>query len=449
MKRKLVASFCAGLTAMALAPQTAYASPELEAKVKALEEQLAALKTMILQEKQDRQQEAVKLTKEVAKISGDPKQGGNSISLSPNTTLSYGGFIKYNAMYDDYQDGATPGASVASRILVPSLIPVGDSSSSEGFEFNSDVATSRFFFKTSTDTSAGKINSYVELDFLAGGGDERVSNSNSARIRHAVLDWKYSDDSSLLAGQTWSTFFNPGALPESVEFIGPTAGTIFNRQQQVRWTKGLGGGNSLMFSIENPSTSLAEAGGGISGSNFDDNALPDFIARYNGKSGAHSYAISGLAREIGFDNGITSEKDLGFAMNIAGKYVLENGNDIRYSFAHGNLGRYIALNAFRDGGIDANGNLDLTTVTGGYLAYRHKWSDKWRSTLQLAYSSADLADGLASTNTEKVSNINLNLMYSPTPKLSFGGEIIQASRELENGTDGDLTRLQFTAKYGF
>ena len=104
MKRKLVASFCAGLTAMALAPQTAYASPELEAKVKALEEQLAALKTMILQEKQDRQQEAVKLTKEVAKISGDPKQGGNSISLSPNTTLSYGGFIKYNAMYDDFQD---------------------------------------------------------------------------------------------------------------------------------------------------------------------------------------------------------------------------------------------------------------------------------------------------------------------------------------------------------
>jgi hypothetical protein len=88
-------------------------------------------------------------------------------------------------------------------------------------------------------------------------------------------------------------------------------------------------------------------------------------------------------------------------------------------------------------------------VTGGYIAYRHKWSEKLRSTIQYAYSTADLANGLSSANTETVSNFNLNLIYAPTPKLTFGGAIIQASRELENGADGDLTRLQLTAKYGF
>jgi len=139
-------------------------------------------------------------------------------------------------MYDDYQDGPTPGASIASRILVPSLIPVGNSDSSEGATFNSDVVTSRFNFKTTTDTSVGKLTSFIELDFLSGGGDERVSNSTNSRIRHAFFSWDYAKDSSLLIGQTWSTFFNVGVLPESVDFIGPTSGAIFNRQAMIRWT---------------------------------------------------------------------------------------------------------------------------------------------------------------------------------------------------------------------
>ncbi len=449
MKRTLVAGFCLGLTALTLAPQTVFASPELEAKVKQLEAQLQELKAMMMQEKAAREQDTKEITQQVAKYSGDRKPGGGAIKLNDSTTFSYGGFIKYNAMYDDYQDGLAPTASVASRILVPSLIPVGNSASSEGAEFNSDVATSRFFFKTSSDTSVGKVNSYVELDFLAGGGDERVSNSNGARIRHAVLDWKYSEDASLLVGQTWSTFFNVGALPEAVEFIGPTSGTIFNRQQQIRWTKQLGGGGSFMLAAENPSTSLAEAGSGIEGSNFDDNSVPDIIARYNGKSGSHSYSLAAIAREVAFDDGMRDESEIGLGVNFSGKVVFGNGDDLKYSIAHGNLGRYIALNAFRDGGVDVVGNLDLSTVTGGYVAYRHKWNDKWRSTVQYAYSTADLADGLSSANTETVSNFNINLMYSPTPKLTFGGALIQANRELENGIDGDLARLQFTAKYGF
>lgn len=449
MKRKLVASFCAGLTAVAMVPLTAVASPELEAKVKQLEAQLEQLKTLVMQEKQHRESESKALASEVSKVSDSVKSGGNNLKLSKGTTLNYGGFIKVNGMFDDYQDGAAPTASVASRILVPSLIPVGDSPSSEGVEFNSDVATSRLFFKTATDTSVGKIKTHIEMDFLSGGGDERVSNSNNSRLRHAYLAWDYADDASLLVGQSWSTFFNVGALPEAVEFIGPTSGSIFNRQQQIRWTKKLGGGSSFMLAAENPSTSLADAGSGIAASNFDDNSVPDIIARFNGKSGGHSYALSAMGREIAYNDGVTDESEIGFAVNVAGKIVFANGDDLKYSIAHGNLGRYIALNAFRDGGIDAGGNLDLTSVTGGYVAYRHHWTDKLRSTLQYSFSSADLADGLSTANTESVSNLNLNLLYSPTPKLTFGGAIIQANRELENGLEGDLTRLQLTAKYGF
>ena len=438
-RKKRIAGFCLSFTALTALPNVAFSDTDLEQRVLQMEAQIKELKALIAQQNDEAEE---KINKVAA------AQEGASAVVSEGTSFKYGGFIKVNGMIDDYQDGLAPDASVASRILVPSLIPVGGEVS-EGAEFNSDVATSRFFFKTATDTGYGKLSSNIELDFLSGGGDERVSNSTNARIRHAYLSWDYGRNSSLLAGQTWSTFFNVGALPEAVEFIGPTSGTIFNRQAQIRWTKKLTNGGSFMLAAENPSTSLAEAGGGIESSNFDDNSVPDIVARYNGQAGNHSYAVSAIGRQIAYDDGSFSENKNGFAVNLAGKVVFGNGDDLKYSIATGNLGRYIALNAFRDGGIDAAGNLDLTSVTGGYLAYRHFWNEKLRSTIQYAYSTADLATGVSNLNTETVSNFNLNLMYSPTPKLTLGGAIIQATRELENGDDGDLTRLQLTAKYGF
>ena len=44
---------------------------------------------------------------------------------------------------------------------------------------------------------------------------------------------------------------------------------------------------------------------------------------------------------------------------------------------------------------------------------------------------------------------NVNLIYSPVPKMDFGVELMYANREVESGLDGDLTRLQFSAKYAY
>ena len=456
MRKKIIASFCVGLMTVSLAPLSAFAHDihEVNDKIKALEAQLEQLKALVAQEVNKRTEDSAALeskVSEVAKVADEAnsKESNNNLTLVEGTTLSYGGYIRVNGTFDDYEDGATPTAEVASRILVPSVIPIEGSSVSEGNEFNSDVATSRFFFKTATETSAGIVKSHVELDFLAGGGDERISNSNNSRIRHAYLAWDYAPDASILVGQTWSTFFNVGALPDEIDFIGPTSGSLFNRQQQIRWTKKLKGGGSIMLAAENPSTSLDDAGSGISDNDIDDNSIPDLVARYNGKLGSHSYALSVIGREIAYNDGVLDESDSGFGVNFSGKFNIANGDEIKYSISHGTLGRYIALNAFRDGGIDADGNLDLTDVTGGYLSYRRNWSDKWRSIFTYAFSSADLANGISTATTEEVSNFNASLIYAPTPRLTFGGGIISAERELENGLSGDLTRLQFMSRYVF
>ena len=51
--------------------------------------------------------------------------------------------------------------------------------------------------------------------------------------------------------------------------------------------------------------------------------------------------------------------------------------------------------------------------------------------------------------TESVNSYQLNLLYSPVPKLTLGLGYLDATRELESGVDGDMSRVIFTAKYGF
>ena len=387
--------------------------------------------------------------------------GAHAVSTKiGDTTLSIGGHIKANAMWSDYEDGLRPN-NIGDEILVPSTIPVGNEDASEGFQFDSHINTSRINFKTSTPTNKGTVKTNLEFDLLSsassgGLGNERISNSSVQRVRHAYFSWDYSDSGSLLVGQTWSTFFNVGALPESVDFIGPTSGAIFNRQFQVRWTKKTGGGK-FMLALENPSTSVYN-----NDIDIDDNTIPDIVARYDGKSGGFNWSLAGIIREIALRNEFADfdESEYGFAVSFAGKIALGGKDDIKFMLSHGTLGRYIALNAFRDAYVDEDdGELETVDVTGGYVAYRHWWNSKTRSTFQYAMSTGDVDDDelVAQTtfftgggsNTETVSNFEISLITSPTKNLDFGAGYIYADRELENDVDGNLTRLQFFGKLKF
>ena len=82
--------------------------------------------------------------------------------------------------------------------------------------------------------NGSKLGTFIEMDFLVSGqGNETVSNSYSPRLRHAFITYD-----KWLFGQTWMTFFNVGALPENLDFVGPTEATIFGRQPMIRYTSG-------------------------------------------------------------------------------------------------------------------------------------------------------------------------------------------------------------------
>ena len=434
MKKKTSLMVATSMAALLL-PTGVIADTDMAKRVEMLEQQLRELKAEL--------QKTVEVAQEASKVS----KSKSGFKGKANTTYSFGGFIKADAMWSEHSDQQRHGG-VGDDFLVPSTIATGNGANGGDKVFDAHVKTSRLWFKTVSQTSVGEIKSYIEADFNAS-SDERLTNQASNGLRHAFVDWKYSDTASLLAGQTWSTFFNTGALPEAVDFIGPTSGTIFVRQAQLRWTKQLGNG-SFMLSAENPSTGLYDGGIGFNSNNYDDSTLPDLVARYNGKLGDFSYSAAVLGRDIAYKSGANEDDELGVAVSFSGKYEFDNGDDIKFMINHGNLGRYIALQAFRDGAIEASGNIDLIDVTGGYLAYRHLWSEKLRTTVSYAMATADNPSSVDPTSTtESISNASINLLYSPIKPLTFGVEYMVADRELENGVDGDLKRLQFMTKYAF
>jgi hypothetical protein len=221
---------------------------------------------------------------------------------------------------------------------------------------------------------------------LSGQGDERVSNSFSARIRHAFLSWEYGPGKELLAGQYWSTFFNVGALPDLLDFVGP-AGTVFERQPMIRWTSG-----PFQLALENETTRVNLPDGG---SRLDDSeTVPDIIARYNGKSGDLNWSLAAIGRQLSYEQRadanteVASDDRFGYGLSLSGKWMLGR-DDLRFMASYGNaLGRYLGLNSFNDGYIDTDGKIRTIDQFGAFLAYRHYWNDQWRSNFVLSASEA-------------------------------------------------------------
>ncbi|MBK7904698.1 MAG: hypothetical protein IPJ97_18640 [Proteobacteria bacterium] len=74
------------------------------------------------------------------------------------------------------------------------------------------------------------------------------------------------------------------------------------------------------------------------------------------------------------------------AGSLTGKFMIGK-DDIRFMLLGGNLGRYVGLNFTTDAVLTSNtGTADLETIDGfaGSIAYRHVWSDKWRSSIYFA-----------------------------------------------------------------
>src|SRR4249919_843551 len=88
------------------------------------------------------------------------------------------------------------------------------------------------------------IRFFLEVDFFG-------SSSTTPRLRHA-----YAQGKNLLVGQTFSTFMDPDAGPETLDFQGPNS-QVSIRNPQMRYTFKLQKSTTFSMAIEKPNSDVA------------------------------------------------------------------------------------------------------------------------------------------------------------------------------------------------
>ncbi len=349
-----------------------------------------------------------------------------------DAALAIGGFVKTDVVYnfDPLQ--------IADRFIVGS-IPVGVGEPT-GDEAQSSITAnqSRLNFDLREPTDFGIMRAFIEGDF--------TGNGDTFRLRHAFGQWN-----RVLAGQTWSTFVDPDASPEEIDFEGLNA-RINVRQSQIRLMPKFGEDYELQFALEDPSPEV-QNGTGV-------NRAPDVVlaGRFEPNQRLH-LKLALLARQIRAQSdtgGITDQ--FGWGTTVSGRFNtprFDPRDKLLFQFNFGNgIGRYVndlsSIGNY-DGIFDpASGDLQLFHVTTGYASWQHWWGvEHLRSNFTFGVVDVDNPGFLVGDAYQSTLRASTNLLWSPIPRIDIGGEYLWGRRDNEDGESGDATQLQFGVKYRF
>jgi hypothetical protein len=349
--------------------------------------------------------------------------------------FTYGGRLKVDAIYSDRSVG---GANLAKADLafVPSSIPVARGSGS----WHLNGRESRLWGLLRMRLAERPLALYAEVDWFDTRRDERgtMQLSPAPRLRHA-----YASYGDLTLGKTYTTFTNLAAYPEINDANGPLGVTNIRQfvariSRDTRW-------GTWQLALEEPASTLTDDSGHRL--HIRNDSFPDMIGRAELRGTWGNVSLAGMIRRV------QSQRDdeWGGAVGVSGRLLVSAGDNVRFSIAAGNaLGRYLSFNALDDAMLDARGKLDLTLMAGGYLAYQHWWSPAVRSNWVLGVAATDRSAAAASRGiSETLASSHLNLLWSPSLKLTCGLEWLHGYRRLEDGRSGTLNRLQFSIVYNF
>jgi len=443
----VISSACLGVASIASAGAApgAESVDDLQSTIEQLKQTVNALeqKMAIMEENQAATDKQVE---EVVKNSGDA--GG--LKLPEDTTMTIYGYAKMDALWTDTQTLGTS-ESIGNFCYVPSVVPLSGTNLPDN-QFKMHTRQTRVGLLTSTPTEYGQFKVRLEGDFYGGNsGNDRVTNSYTLRMRRA-----YGEMGNLLIGQEWTTFIDLSNLPETLDFGGPAGGVPPQRQAMVRWTQPLDFG-SLQFALENPSskytTKTENADGTWSDVTVEGNNeyVPDIIVRLNLNPSYGKYSIIGMGRRFAYDDGQYNESTWGGALRLNAELPTFGKDNIHLHFNYGNgLGRYME-SGFTEAFINpVTHELETNTQIGGWAGYQHFWTDSLRSSViySLAQRDNDL-NYVTDAQDKKYQSVHANLVWSPVPRVNVGLEYIWGYREIENGDDGDINRIQSSFIYKF
>ena len=329
------------------------------------------------------------------------------------------------------------------RFLTNSIPVEGTALVGEGKQTNINANTSRLNFEFRTPTGGTHVRGFVEGDFFGSG--------NSFRLRHA-----YGQYHGFLFGQTWSTFSDPEADHEDLDFEGVSSENVI-RQPQIRYGWRPREGIRVAAAMETPQVSVT----GGTGSDVVPDVIGQFYWRF--KKVGH-LQVAGVVREIRaaplFDPS-NFQREWGWGVSLSGVVPFHYWDlTDRFLFqltAGRGIARYVNdLSSL--GGQDAvfdpaTGTMETLPAFGWYVDYEHMWKRlskaargaSIRSSLIWSAVVVDNADFQPADAYHLTHRFAANLIVSPISRLDVGVQYIYGRRENNDGSDGTARQVQFVA----
>jgi hypothetical protein len=352
------------------------------------------------------------------------------------TLIKLGGFVKTDIFVDTNQAGSYYGA------YVPSSFPSATQPHTTNATLSMRPSRVSLEIRQPVHTGDDTVKGLLEYDFL--GNYERTS----FRMRQFYAQYK-----NILAGQTWSSFGDPDAFPDTLEFEGPP-GMMGLRQPMIRYTQPLGKAHSIGISVEKSGTDtpFSTQYGAPVGSSL----WPDLIGFYRYENARGHLYFAAISRSVGGVVPNTTVPDLrnhvqGWGGSLSGVWALGGSQDnIVFPVIIGKgISNYYNDNfgLGSDVGFDARGSLVATPTGSASAGYQHHWSQSVRSTFSYGYTQINNTAADPGTNYHISHYATGNLMFQPTTSLLLGAEYVYGSLERKNGFKWVAPRIQASVTY--
>jgi hypothetical protein len=325
-------------------------------------------------------------------------------------------------------DGQATGSVKQSRLGVSGTLPISEQLDDLKFKFEFDLF--------GTGSNAGQT---------------------TFRLRHVYGEW-----GMLLAGQTNSLFMDIDVFPNVIDYWGPD-GMVFLRTPQIRLTPWRTSYGHFSIAIERATNDvdpgqLREIDPDLGNNIQNDEKLPDLTLQYY-RNGTWGHAqLAAIVRRVGYDTLNTVDNRpkgaaTGWGVNLSGHLNLLERDKLLGQVVYGEgIASYM-----NDGGVDlsaedtiVNGIRPRAVPLFGIEAYYdHYWTDALSSSI--GYSSTRVTN----TNLQDLAAFrwgqyaSANLLYTPSPKILLGAELLWGDRKNRDGEKADDFRLQISVKYSF
>lgn len=344
----------------------------------------------------------------------------------------------------------------------PSKIPTEDGAFGSDGQSSLSAKQSRFGAKASGMAGSRPYEAKFEFDLFGTGVD---AGQTTFRLRHAYARW-----GPVLGGQTNTLFMDGDVFPNVIDYWGPT-GMVFVRTPQLRYIISDDPTFYAAVAIEKPGNDI-DAGQirqidpDLAAGLTNTEKWPDLTGQVRWTGGWGHVQLAGIVRQLGFETVGSPDNEpngdeLGWGLNGTTAFKMGSAATGRLGVVYGEgIASYM-----NDGGMDMaprvtselqppnlvilRGHAEAVPLLGitAYLDYA--WSEHWTSAIGYSLTQVDNTNFQEPTAYHRGEYASANILWTPTPRVMTGAELMWGQRTDNGGAKGDDVRIQVSFKASF